>query len=89
MILGGSGCLALIVNEAEMRRVANNSTLNCDRVTMPALLNPKTTDTTSAVDEKIFATEHQKTWYKYYLDQAVDCYGIAVIIASTASQYLT
>jgi hypothetical protein len=69
---GNIGCLLLIVGEAEMRRVERNNTLNCARATMPSLLNPKITNKTTPADNKTFNTEHNQTWYKYYLDQVVN-----------------
>jgi hypothetical protein len=65
---GVTGCLALIVDEAEMSRVAKNNTLNYNRVTMPAMLILKITDKTSNVGKKNLAMEHKQTWYKYYLN---------------------
>ena len=32
--------------------------------------------------------EHRQVWYEYYLDQAVDLYDVAAIIASSDGQYL-
>lgn len=58
--VGKPGCLTLIVNEGEMKRVAKNNTLNCDHTTMPALLNPKISDKTTPVDEKTLAAEHKQ-----------------------------
>jgi hypothetical protein len=80
---GEAGCLALIVDEVKMRRVAKAATLSCARSTMPVLLNPKITDKTSATDEKTLVTKYKQTWYEYYLDQAVNLYGVATIVAST------
>jgi hypothetical protein len=72
-----------------MRRVAKDNTLDYSRSTMLDLRNPKITDKITPVDEKTLATEHKQTWYTYYLDQAVNLYDVAVIVASTASEYLT
>jgi hypothetical protein len=55
---GGTGCLALIVDEAEMMQVAKDNTLNCTRVTMRVLLNPKTTNKRPATDKKTLAVKH-------------------------------
>ena len=46
------------------------------------------TDTTTATDGKTFDAEHRQVWYKYYLDKAVDLYGVAAIVASSDGQYL-
>ena len=86
---GRTGCLALIVDEEDMRRVTKDGTLNCTRATKPPLLSPKLNDTKTARDGKNFSVEHKQIWYKYYLNQAVDLYGVATIVASTDSQYLS
>ena len=85
---GRTGCLDLSIDEDETRRVTKDRTLDCTRATMPPLLSPKINDTTTATDGKTFAAEHKQIWYKYYLDQAVDLYGISAIVASTDLQYL-
>ena len=85
---GRTGCLALIVDEEEMRRVTKDGTLDCTRAPKPPLLSPRLSDTTTATDGKTFAAEHRQVWFEYYLDQAVDLYGVAAIVASTDAQYL-
>ena len=85
---GRTGCLALIVDEDETRRVTKNRTLDCTRATTPLLLSPKINDTTTATDGKTFSAEHKQIWYKYYLKQAVDLYDVAAIVARTNSQYI-
>ena len=82
---GRTGCLALVVDEEEMRRVTKDGTLNCTRAPKPPLLSPNLSDATTATDRKNFAAEHRQVWYEYYLDQAVNLYGVAAIIASTDS----
>ena len=78
-----TGCLALIVDQDEMRRVTKDGNIDCTRAPKPPLLSPRLTNTTTATDGKTFATEHRQVWYEYYLDQAVDLYGVAAIVAST------
>ena len=85
---GRTGCLALIVNQEEMRRVTKDGTLDCTRAPNPPLLSPRLSDTTTATDGKTFAAEHRQVWFEYYLDQVVDLYGVAAIVASTDDQYL-
>ena len=46
-------------------------------------------DNTTTTDDNIFTAEHRVSCYKYYLEQAVDYYSIAAIIATTKHQYLT
>ena len=41
------------------------------------------------MDEKILTVEHRVNWYKYTLEQAVDLYSAATIVANTDHQYLT
>ena len=81
-------CLALIVDEEEMRRVTKDGTLDCTCAPKPPLLSLRLSDTTTATNRKTFAAEHQQVWFKYYLDQAVDLYSVAAIVASTDTQYL-
>ena len=83
-----TGCLALVVDQEEMRRVAKDDTLNCSRSDKPTPFNPNIGDTTTATDEKILTVDHRSTWYEYYLKQAVDLYDVATIIANTDHQYL-
>ena len=71
-----------------MRRVTKYGTLNCTREPKPPLLSPRLTDTTTTTDGKTFAAEHRQVWFEYYLNQAVDLYSVAAIVASTDAQYL-
>ena len=41
-----------------------------------------------AEERRLWCAEHQQVWFEYYLDQAVDLYGVAAIFASTNAQYL-
>ena len=68
-----------------MLHINKDGTLDCTRTQNPPLLSPKLSDATTATDGKTFAAEHRQVWYEYYLDQAVDLYGVAVIVASTNS----
>ena len=83
--IGRTECLSLIVDQEEMRRVTKDGTLDCTRAPKPSLLSPRLSDTTTATS----AAEHRQVWFEYYLDQAVDLYGVAAIVASTDAQYLT
>ena len=85
---GRTGCLALIVDQDEMRRATKDGNLDCTRAPKPQLLSPRLTDTTTTTDEKTFTAEHRQVWFEYYLDQAVDLYGVAAIVSSTDAQYL-
>ena len=84
---GNTGCLALIIDQEEIRRVAKDDTLDCSRANDPTLLNPSIRDTNTARDEKILTTEHRVTWYEYYLEQALGLYGVATIVINIYHQY--
>ena len=56
---GRTGCLALIVDQDEMRRVTKDGNLDCTQAPKPLLLIPKLTDTTTTKDGKTFAVEHR------------------------------
>ena len=71
-----------------MRRFTKDGTLDCTRAPKPPLLSPRLTDTTTSTDGKTFAAEQRQVWFEYYLDQAVDLYGVVAIVASTDAQYL-
>ena len=62
--------------------------LNCSRTEDPTLLNLSNGDTTTTTDKKILTALHMVTWYEYYLEQAVDLYGVATIVANTYHRYL-
>ena len=53
-----TGCLALIVDKEEMRRVTKDGTLDCTRAPKPLLLIPRLSDTTTATDRKTFSAKH-------------------------------
>ena len=51
---GTHGCPALVLEEAEIRHVANNPTLNCNKVEKPPFTHPEITPlTTVTVDEQL------------------------------------
>ena len=57
---GRTGCLALIIDQEEMRRVNKDGTLDCTCAPKPPLLSPRLGDTTT--DKKTFAAEHRQVW---------------------------
>ena len=83
-----TGCLALVVGQEEMRQIAKDNTLDFSRAEEPQLLNLKIVDTTTTTGDKILTAEHSFIWYDYYLEQAVDLYGVATISTNTNHQYL-
>ena len=46
---GSHGCLALVLEEAEMRHVANDPALNCDRMEKPPFTHPHITPLTKCL----------------------------------------
>ena len=71
-----------------MFRVEKDDKLDCSRADEPQLFNPNIGDTTTTTYENILTADHRVTWYEYYLEQAVDLYSIATIVANTDHQYL-
>ena len=60
---GLHGCLALVLEETEMRHVANNPALNCDRIEKPPFTHPDITPLTTIAEDKHLTNEHKVTWY--------------------------
>ena len=56
-----NGCLALVVYQEEMRRVAKDDMLNCSHANKLTLINLSIRETTTATDEKILTAEHRLT----------------------------
>ena len=56
---GRTGCLALIVDQEEMRRVTKDGTLDCTCALNPPLLCPRLSNTTTATVGNTFAVEHR------------------------------
>ena len=61
---GLHGCLALVLEETEMRHNANNPTLNCNRMDKPPFTHPDITPLTTVRKEKKLTNEHKVTWDK-------------------------
>ena len=61
---GLHGCLALFLEESEMRLVANDPTLNFDRMEKPPFTHPDINPLTTFTEEKQFTNEHKVTWDK-------------------------
>ena len=60
---GLHGCLALVLEESDMRLVANDPTLDCDRMDNPPFTHPDITPFTTVTEEKHLANDHKVTWY--------------------------
>ena len=60
---GKNGCLALVVEQDEIRRLAKDNTMDCSRTDKPQLLNLNIVESTTTTDKKILTEEHRVTWY--------------------------
>ena len=60
---GLHGCLALVLEETEMRHVANDPAINCDRIEKPPFTHPDITPLTTIAEDKHLTNEHKVTWY--------------------------
>ena len=58
---GLHGCLALILKESEMRLVANDPTLDCDRMEKLPFTHPNITPLTTFTKYKQLTNEHKVT----------------------------
>ena len=85
---GSHSCLALVLEEAEMRHVANDPALNCDRMEKTPSTHPDITPLTTVTEDKQLTNEHKVTWDECYLQEAVIFHGRAAIFASVMSQYI-
>ena len=82
------GCLALFLEETEMRHVAKNSTLNCDRMEKQPFTHPDITPLTTITKDKQLTNEHKVTWDEYHLQEAVVFHGISAIVTAVMPQYI-
>ena len=82
-IWGGlHGCLALVLEESEMRLVANDFTLDCNKMEKPPFTHPRINPLTNVTKDKQLMNEHRVTWDEYHLQEAVVFYGRAAIVAA-------
>ena len=62
-IWGGlHGCLDLVLEESEMRLVANEPILDCDRMDKPPFTHPDITPLTTVTKEKQLTNDNKVTW---------------------------
>ena len=88
-IWGGlHGCKPLVLEESEMRLVANDPTLTCDRMKKPLFTHPDITPLKTVTEDKQFTNDNKVTWDKYYLQEAVIFHGRAAIVAAVMLQYI-
>ena len=88
-IWGGlHGCLSFVLEETEMRRVANDPTLNCARMEKPPFVHPNITPLTTVTKYKQLTNEHKVTWDEYHLQEAVIFHRRAAILVAIMPQYI-
>ena len=58
---GLHGCLSLVLKETEMRHVANDPTLDCDRMEKPPFTHPDITLLTTVTKYKQLTNKHKVT----------------------------
>ena len=85
---GLHGCLALVLEENEMRHVANNPTLNCNRMEKTPFTHPYITPLTTVTKDNQLTNEHKVTWDEYHLQEAVIFNGRSAIVAAVMPQYI-
>ena len=85
---GQTGCLALIIDEQEMRRVTKNSTLNCGWMVKPGFIHPYITAKTTAVEDNQLRANRKVMWSEWYLQQSYEQHSIKAIVDSVDGQYI-
>ena len=55
-------CLSLVLKKSEMRLVANDPTLDCDRTEKPPFMHPDITPLTTITKDKQLTNEHKVKW---------------------------
>ena len=71
-----------------MHLVANDPTLDCDRMEKPPFTHPNITPLTTVTKEKQLTNEYKVTWDEYHLQEAVIFHGRAAIVAAVMPQYM-
>ena len=82
------GCLSLVLEESEMRLVANGPTLHCNKMEKPPFTHPDITPLTTVNEDRQITDEHKVTWDKYHLQEVVIFHGRAAIVAAVMPQYI-
>ena len=83
---GLHGCLDLVLEETEMCHVANDSTLDCNRMENPPFTHPYITPLKTATEDKQLTNKHKVTWDEYHLQKAAIFHGRAAIVAAIIPQ---
>ena len=81
-------CLSLVLEESEMRLVANDPMLDCNKMEKPPFTHPDITLLKTVTEEKQLTNEQKVTWDEYHLQEAVIFNGRAAIIAAVMPQYI-
>ena len=68
--------------------VANDPTLDCDRMETTPFTHPNITPLKIVTKEKQLTNEHKVTWDEYHLQQAVIFHGRAAIVVAVMPQYI-
>ena len=84
---GLHSCTALVLEESEMRLVANNPTLDCNNMEKPPFTHPNITSLMTVTKYKQLTNENKVTWDKYHLQESVIFHGRAATIAAFMPQY--
>ena len=85
---GFHGCLALVLEETEMRHVANDCALNGNRTEKPPFTHPDVTPLTTVTKNKQLTNEHKVAWDEHHLQESIIFHGRAAIFASVMPQYI-
>ena len=81
-------CLALFLEESQMRLVANDPTIDCNNMEKPPFTHPDITPLTTVTKDKQLTNEHKVTRDEYHLQDAVILNGRADIVAAIMPQYI-
>ena len=85
---GLHGCLSLVLEESEMRLIANDPTLDCDKMEKPPFAHPNITPLTNVTEDKQLTNEHKVTWDEYHLQEFVIFHWRAAIVTAVMPQYM-
>ena len=85
---GLHSCPALVLEETEMRYIANDPILDCDRMENPPFTHPNITLLTTVTKVKQLTNKHKVTWDEYHLQEAVILHGRSAIFAAVMPQYI-
>ena len=81
------GCLALVLEETDMRHITNDPALNCERMEKPPFTHPDITPLKTVTEDKQLPNKHKVTWDEYHLQEAFIFHWRAAILTSVMPQY--